>query len=235
MRTLIVGAGEVGNALYDVLSPYYDVELIDKNGVIIPSSKAGKLDIMHICFPYFKGFEREVKKYKKKYKPRFTVIHSTVPVGTSKKCGACHSPIRGIHPYLEKSIQEFVKFVGGDNADRVAEYFRRAGLKVHICRKAETTELGKLVSTTYYATIIEYVKAVEKLCDKYKVPFSEAFTLFQQTYNKGYERLGYPEYQRPVLVPIQRKQGGHCTLPNCDLLEFKFSRLVKELNKKDAI
>ena len=227
-KTLIIGAGQIGKALYEVLSPYYDTAIVDKHEKPITKD----VDIMHICFPYSKNFVKEVKRYQKLYKPKITVIHSTVPVGTSRKCNACHSPVRGMHPYLAESIRTFVKFVGGKKADLVAEYFRRANIKAYICRKSETTELGKLLSTTYYAVCIEYVKSAEKLCEKYKVPFSEAFTLFNLTYNEGWTKLGHPEYQRPTLVPIQRKQGGHCTLPNCDLLESKFTKLIKELNEK---
>lgn len=218
MKTQIIGMGEVGSALEKVLSPYYPIS---------PSQP----EILHICFPYSDDFISEVKRYQVGYQhPRITVIHSTVPVGTSRKLKACHSPIIGIHPYLEKSIKTFTKFVSGEGADEVADYFRRVGLKVQICRESETTELAKLTSTLYYGLCIEYAKEVEKLCESHKVPFSEVYTLWNKTYNEGYKKLGYEEVIRPVLQPIQRRIGGHCVIPNLDLLKSKFVDFLKSLN-----
>ena len=228
MKTLIIGAGEIGNALYEILHPFYETYIKDKGDL-----EMGGIEIMHVCFPYFGGFIEEVKKYQKQYNPKYTAIHSTVPVGTSERCSACHSPVRGAHPYLAESLKTFVKFVSGNDADTVAEYFRCAGLKVYICRKSETTELGKLLSTTYYATCIEFVKEAEQLCQVHNVPFAEAFTLFQQTYNEGWRKQDYAEYQRPVLIPIQNKQGGHCTLSNCELIkESNFANFVLKQNNR---
>ena len=87
----------------------------------------------------------------------------------------------------------------------------------------------KLLSTTHYGLEIEFVKEVKRLCSKYKVPF-EAWTLWVENYNQGYEKLGFPEYKKPNLVPIMKRIGGHCVLPNCDLLDSKFADLIKKLN-----
>lgn len=229
MKTLIIGNGEVGSALYFVLEVRYNEEVQIRDYTV--GLKVDSIDIMHICFPYSDEFVDYVKKYQEEYNPKYTVIHSTVPVGTSSKCNACHSPIEGAHPHLEESLQKFTKFVGGKDADVVAEYFRDAGVKVYICRKSETTELAKLLSTTYYALCIEFVKEAERLCDANEVPFSEAFTLFQEKYNEGWRELNRPEYQRPILIPIQKKQGGHCTMPNCELLNSVFAKIVLELSE----
>lgn len=229
MKTLIVGNGEVGSALAAVLSPFYDLVLRDVEHVECDP------DIMHVCFPYSEKFIEQVHEYQKMYIPALTVIHSTVPVGTSRKCGAVHSPIRGNHPFLAEGIASFVKFVGGPSpeVDIVAEYFRRASMKVYLCRTSEATELAKIVDTTFYAVCIEYVKEIDRICNRLQVPFAEAFTLWQQTYNEGWTDLGYPEYNRPVLAPIQGRQGGHCTLNNLPFLlqhGSEFARLVHELN-----
>lgn len=227
MTTLIVGRGEVGKALDEVLRDKYKIHIVDKD----EEETIDKVDMMHICFPYSLQFMAEVERYQDKYKPRITVIHSTVPPGVSKILNACHSPIRGMHPFLVESLRTFVKFVGGQDADEVADYLRHAGLKVQICRDSKTTEIAKLLDTLYYGTCIEFAKDSEKLCKKYRVPFSEAYTLYNQTYNEGYEKLGNKEFIRPVLQPIQRKIGGHCVVPNLDLLKCKFSNFIKSLNR----
>lgn len=227
MKSLIVGRGEIGKALYDVLTDNYcqDVDIIDEESDV----RDGTFDIMHICFPYSEGFASEVKRYQALYTPTYTVIHSTVPVGTSRKLEAIHSPVIGLHPFIKEGLKTFVKYLSGDKAGEVADYFRRAGIKVYLFDKQETTELLKILDTTLYAVNIEYTKDIKRQCEKYGVPF-EAWSIYNHNYNEGYKKLGFLEYVRPELVPIMTRQGGHCTRNNCDLLDTPFTKLVKELN-----
>jgi len=221
-NSVIIGAGEVGRALFFSLITHYQVFCFDKK------YQPCKATYLHICFPYSKDFVREVKKYQRIYKPKYTIVHSTVPVGTSRKCGAIHSPVRGIHPFLQEGLKTFIKYLGGEKASEVADYFRRAGFRVYLFDKPETTELMKILSTTFYGTCIEFTKEVKRLCQKYKVPF-EAWTIWTKDYNEGYKKLGFPEFQRPNLVPIMKKTGGHCVRPNYQLLKSKFTNFLKKL------
>jgi hypothetical protein len=140
---------------------------------------------------------------------------------------ATHSPVIGIHPHLEEGIRTFTKFLGGPIASEVADEFRRAGLRVYIFEKSETTELMKILDTTFYGMCIEYTKDVKKQTEKFKVPF-EAWTLWTNNYNEGYTKLGHPEYVRPNLVPIMTEIHGHCVRPNLELLETKFTKFLKK-------
>ena len=210
-KTLILGDGEIGTALYNVLSDVYDCSIRGKDNT------KEQFNIIHICFPYNEDFVKEVKRYQELYRPQHTVIHSTVPIGVSRECKATHSPVRGLHPNLEKSLKTFVKFVGG--SDEVADYFRGAGMRVHLCRKPETTELLKLNSTETYRGDIQRVQYLEKICEKYDVPFAEVYTIATTSYNEGYKELGFPEYQRPVLQPLQKEIGGHCLEPNHKIIK----------------
>lgn len=209
MKQLVIGLGEVGSAIRKV----FNCDGFDKGSI-----NNDIYDIIHICIPYTKTFIKTVKNYQKKFKPKFTIIHSTVPVGTSRKCEAIHSPIRGIHPNLYEGIMTFEKFIGGKNASEVADIFRKHGLKVILCDKQETTELGKLLDTEYYRACIEFTKRAGNECDKYNVPFHEVYTLFNMTYNDGYSKLGHKEYVRPVLQNIKTPVGGHCVMQNAKLL-----------------
>ena len=140
MRTLIIGRGEIGKSLEKVLKgALYTVFSRDKEN--IPDVK--NVEIMHICFPYSDTFIETVKDYQEEYQPKYTVIHSTVPVGTSRKCNAIHSPVVGIHPHLADSIKTFTKYLSGEGASEVADYFRRAGIKVYLFNNQEETELMK--------------------------------------------------------------------------------------------
>jgi len=224
LKTLIIGNGEVGKALYNILSKYYATLITDKE---VLSDK--DIEIIHIAFPYSKHFIKDVKEYQRIYKPKYTVIHSTVPVGTSRQCNAIHSPVKGIHPYLEKSIKTFTKFLGGSQAGEVADYFRRAEINVYITDKQESTELIKIDSTNWYGVCIEKTKETKELCDRYDVPF-ELFTLWTKDYNEGYERLGFSQYKRPLLIPIMKTLGGHCIRQNAKLIKTRFAKLINKLN-----
>jgi len=227
MRGVVIGAGEVGTAVHSVLVDAYRTGLVDKDYDVAPAPD--DVEIIHVCFPWGDWFDQEIEKYRDQYKPKYTVIHSTVPVGTSSRLDAIHSPVRGMHPNMEEGLRRFVKFVGGPapKSDAVVDYLRRAGMRVKLCRRSETTELAKLMSTLYYGVCIEFVKEAERLCGKHGAPFAEAFTLWQKTYNEGYRDILRPEYARPVLEPIQQKIGGHCVRENSVLLDSKFSELVQ--------
>lgn len=225
MRTLIIGGGEIGKSLLDVLDKQYECCVIDKG-----DEAHLDYEIMHVCFPYSENFVEQVIQYQQLYHPKYTVIHSTVPVGTSNIVGAVHSPCVGIHPHLGESLTTFKKFLGGPDASNVAQYFRRAGIKVYITDKSMTTELMKICSTSFYGLCIEWIKEVKRLCKEDDIPF-EAWSLWTDNYNKGYNKLGYPEYIRPNLVPIMTEIGGHCVIPNLQLLDSPFAKFIKNQNE----
>jgi len=232
MKSLIIGKGEVGKGLYRALKTTHPTRIRDKE--VLPEEKRGKkvkFKILHICFPYFKNFEKEVKKYQKRYSPKYTVIHSTVPVGSSRKCKAYHSPIRGQHPNLTKSIKTFVKYLGPKSMV-LRVYFELAGIKIKMFEKPETTELLKILSTTYYAWNILFCKEAKKICDEHKLDFDKIYTQGNETYNEGYKILGKTNVIRPVLKPTKSSIGGHCLIRNCKLLKSKITSLILKFNEK---
>lgn len=221
-RSLIIGKGQIGEALGKVLSCYnpvfldFHIDLRISAGEFVANNPT--IDVMHVCFEYSDRFVKSVKKYQSVFRPKHTVIHSTVPVGTCRKVGAISSPCRGIHPNLEEGIRTFPKFLAGENASELADYFRRAGIKVILLDDQEAAEAGKLFDTEYYRVCIEFCQRVKRFCDQQKINFHETYTLFNQTYNEGYEQLGYPEFIRPILQPIMTKIGGHCVIPNSKII-----------------
>ncbi|NMB92554.1 MAG: hypothetical protein GYA31_02970 [Parcubacteria group bacterium] len=226
---LIIGKGEIGKALYNILKPYYKVYIRDKDDDL-----NGTFDVLHICYPPIKNFINITKSYIKKYNPKLVILHSTVPVGYAKKVGAIavHSPIRGKHPHLEKGIKTFVKYFGGPKAKEAAKYFSQIGIKTKIMTNSETTELLKILDTTYYGWNIVFAKEVKRICDKLKLDFNEVYTIPNQDYNEGYIKLKMPHVVRPVLKPMEGKIGGHCIIPNLYLLKDWLTDIIKERNKK---
>jgi hypothetical protein len=221
MKSLVIGSGEIGTSLNNII----DQDIRDKAVIVNDTS----YDIIHICFPFSKTFIKDVKDYQKEYNPKYTVIHSTVPVGTSRKLKAIHSPCLGIHPHLEESMLTFKKFIGGGDTNLI-QWFRRLGFKVQPFDNPETTELMKILSTTKYGLDITFNQEVKELCDTYKVPF-EAWTLWTNNYNTGYEKLGYEEYKRPNLIYMKGNIGGHCVLNNLKLLNTKWKLMKKYFRK----
>ena len=223
MKTLILGNGEIGKSLFNVLvKEYTDADIYGSAAMKLEDED---YDIMHIAFPYSEKFVEQVEAYKKKFKPRFIVNHSTVPVGTSRLIGAVHSPCVGIHPDLAESMLTFDKFLGGEQASDVAQYFRRCGMKVYLTDKQETTEFMKMQSTTFYGVCIEFNKELKRKCRELDIPF-ELWTVWTQNYNAGYTKLGHPEFTRPLIVPIETSIGGHCVRPNLRINNTKFAEFM---------
>lgn len=208
---LIVGYGEIGRSLGKVIT----ADALDRT--ITPPH--AQYDVLHIAFPYSSAFIQEVKKYQKKYSPKLTIVHSTVPVGTSKKLGAVHSPVVGVHPNLEKGIRTFVKLFGGPDAKKAAAIFKRQGITTKIFDKAETSEAAKVWDTTYYGWNIIFAKEVARWCKKHKLNFEDVYTFHNHNYNEGYKKLGREDVVRPVLKNVPGKIGGHCVVPNCHLID----------------
>ena len=228
MKTLIVGYGEIGKALYSVLNNAgYDVKYRDFES----SEKIENIDVMHVCFPYSKTFVKSVAKYKKIYKPKNTVIHSTVPVGTSEKCKSYYSPVRGIHPHLEKSLLTFVKYLAPNN-DVLKSYFEKAGISIEESEKTQTLEAMKLYCTTIYALNVIAEKEIWDFCKKHNLDFETVYTKCNQTYNDGYEKLGFPQFSKYILSHKDGKIGGHCLIPNCKLLKTDISKFILKQNNK---
>lgn len=213
MVHLVVGYGEVGKSLGKVLGKH----------MFFTHSKTNwdysHVDVIHICIPYSDTFVADVKKWKKK--GDLVIVHSSVPVGTCAKLGVVHSPIRGVHPHLEKGIRTFTKYFGGKNANKAARIFSRLGLKTKIYANADITEALKLWDTTQYGRMIMLEKEIYQWCEENTLPFSAIYTEGNRSYNEGYTKLGMAHVVRPVLKHMPGEIGGHCVLPNAKLLKVK--------------
>jgi len=217
----ILGYGEVGKSIAKFYKNPRTKDLGKDDGL-------QGVEILNVCIPWNNNFVKIVKKEIKKVKPKLTIIHSTVAPGTTKKIGrmVVHSPIRGIHPHLYKGIKTFVKYVGADNkkAGNLAErHLKSLGVRTRVFFPSVTTEIGKLLDTSYYGLCIAWHAEMGKICRKYKIDFEEAVTDFNQTYNEGYVKLGKKNVIRPVLYPPKNGISGHCIIPNAKILN-KYSK-----------
>jgi hypothetical protein len=222
---VIIGYGEVGEALHKIF-PSAEVDDIPKNKLAAKQ----QYSVMHICFPYVdKHFVTYVRAYQNKFKPHITIIHSSVPIGTSDSLAAVHSPVRGVHPNIEEGIRTFVKFFGGMKAMEAARIFERKGIKTQVIRDSRTTEALKLWDTTQYGVMILLEKEIHKFCRINGLDFEVIYGIANATYNDGYARLGMQHVIRPALMHKDGKIGGHCVVENAHLLNTPSAkRIIKE-------
>ena len=235
-RIGIIGHGEIGSSLEAIYLDFTDLIFIkDLNR----DDGLSNIDVLNICIPYSDNFETIVSEYILSIKPKLTIIHSTVvPLTTkniiekTKEKMIVHSPVRGVHPKLYDGIKIFVKFIGAESkepAKMAMDHLESMEITTEICENSVVTELGKTLSTTYYGLCIAWHGEVQELCKKYGVPFREVMTRFNQTYNEGYSVLGKKNVIRPVLHPPTSKIGGHCVIPNAELLTTIFSSPALDL------
>lgn len=233
----IFGVGQIGQAINKLYK--HGCYLKDKNGLYM--GFPNKLDILHVCIPYGENFIRDISAEIIVHDPDMVIIHSTVAIGTTteiqrkfNKKIIAHSPVRGVHPNLYKSLKTFVKYIGINyyHGEEVARHFKKLGMKCKIVTPPEATEAGKLWSTTQYGMMILIQKEIKKFCDEHGIDFNIVYREFNETYNQGYKKMKMRNVIRPVLKHIPGKIGGHCVIPNCKLLKSELAELIRFKNQK---
>lgn len=220
MNVTIVGYGEIGKAFEEVLKPTAEVSIYDKMDWEINGTN-NNVDVLIIAFPYDEFFKSEVWKYKNHFNPKKTVIVSTVPIGTCRELEAIHSPVEGKHPRLADSIRKGTRWVGGSNAFNVTQLFEEANLEVRQVKESEFTEFLKLRSTSLYGVNIEFARYSKSVANKIDMDF-ELVKEFDRDYNNLYKELGMSQFQRYILDPPEGKIGGHCVVPNAEILDKQY-------------
>ena len=231
------GMGKVGSALVELLRPHTTI-LIDDPKYYRPPTTTSllssvnlpgwfvKCDFLHVCVPYFVGFVEEIKLKQKRFHPEVTIIHSTVPVGTSRKLNAVHSPVMGQHDQLEQSLRESKKFVSGEDPEairRAINHLESVGIATtgwhpDIFRGGpELTEALKLLcSVRLYNDLAFYEFAYKFLLARKCDP--RVLYAWTGVYNKCNGGLG-GKFQRPMLEFPEGKIGGTCVKQNVEMLE----------------
>lgn len=227
-KILVIGLGEVGRPLLEVISDHLEVVGID----IAPVEFNGECEVMHICFPFqVLNFVDQCVEYINKYRPKLTVINSTVSPGTTRKIhqkagtAIAYSPVRGKHIKMKQEMLHYDKFIGGidrESSQKTADHFQAVGMKTRILSSPETAELAKLSETTYFGVLIAWAQELERYCDQLSVNYDEVTTIF--------EEIAYlpPVKYFPGII------GGHCVMPNIKILKETFkSELLDAIEKSN--
>ena len=247
-KVLVVGLGEVGRPLFELLdeSGCFIVHGIDldeaKMGEVGQHKKnlVKEVDIMHICIPCVnqEKFISTVANYAKQFKPKLVIINSTVMPRTTKEvskrceCLVAHSPVRGVHESLEHvkwEMKRWTKYIGGvdaKSAEAASKHFQELGLKTKVLKSSLESELAKLFETTYRAWMIACFQEMHRISRHFDAFFDDIVDFIEDTH-----RL---RFDRPVMFP--GVIGGHCIIPNTELLlrsyDSELLRLILKSNEK---
>jgi len=211
MTDLIFGMGEIGSAIFELLTNRgFDCIGWDLDKAKEERHNYKKLDFIHVCIPYSENFEDIVRTLSNDYKVPI-IIHSTVKPGTSKALHCCYSPVRGVHKSMVKDLEYYEKYYAV-NTDFSHDAFTKRFEKTNLVADSTDLEYTKiLVDTTYYGWIIAYRKHVDKIHPVYW-EFAEEI----------HDKLG----NRPIMYNDNKPIGGHCVVPNLELIDIPLFREV---------
>lgn len=212
-KTLVVGIGEVGGPLAEVLETGGPVLRHDLEPVMFDDP----IGVMHICFP-FRDRERfceTAAQYVRRFCPELTIVNSTVIPGTTQMLesmtGApvCYSPVRGKHTEMATALRNYHKFVAGADpaaVDKAQAHFRSAGIATERMSSPEVLELAKLSETTYFGVLIAFAQELNRYAQAVGVDYQEITNFFKEIHFLPHATY-YPGFI-----------GGHCVIPNINLL-----------------
>ena len=128
MTDIILGMGEVGETLFDLLkNRNFECVGIDadasKSKNYTENSMIKNAEYLHICLPgELSKFVEITLDWISKFKDlKIVLVHSTVKPGTTKKIQeksivpVLFSPVRGVHRRFSEDIKKYTKFIASDN------------------------------------------------------------------------------------------------------------------------
>lgn len=227
---LVVGLGEIGRPLLDILRGAHDAA-----GRDIEDRPFDGVQVLHLCFPYSPDFVSAAARYVALYEPAVVVVNSTVVPGTTteiqEKTGvpAVYSPVRGKHARMAEELRSYRKFVAGTSATAVAlveDHFAAAGMTTQRMSSPEALELAKLLETTYFGVLVAWAQEMDRFAGAVDADYWETTAFL--------EEIGFfpPVRFQPGYI------GGHCVMPNLELLEqvrsSPFIDLMRDSNRRRA-
>jgi len=236
-KDIVIGLGEIGFPIFKLLSKKIKVDGFDKIEKLNTNnfSNIKNIEFMHICIPFSKNFEKSVLQLTKKFNPDGIVIHSTISPNTTKKLQEkldlpiIYSATRGVHKRMLKDLKRYTKFFAvydyAPKSKWASQIFKnklkKCGVKTKQMSQPITLELAKVVcDTSYYGWLINFAQISKMIADKENVDYDEmwSFTDEIQKFLKN----------RPKMFP--GFIGGHCVIPNLDLMDDKSLNQISSIN-----
>jgi len=228
---IIVGTGEIGMPLYELMAGVYKTLPIDlihfkDNYEILANCK-----FLHICLPgTIKDFDDVVCKYVRACNPLYVFIHSTLVPGTTRRLNdklndvvITHTPVHGKHQFnrMKGDMLRYPKYIGVPEnipdlaIENIKDHFAKMGFSIiKVIKNTDTTEWSKILSTTVFGLQVAFAQEVERICDKFGLDYDEVTHFFPIQ-----EDMRGPIY--PGFI------GGHCVMPNV--------KIIKSLHKSNLL
>lgn len=219
MKSLVIGNGQVGQAIYSVIRKHHEAYVRDLEDYAIDN-----IEVLHICYPEHDDFIETTRKYILQYKAAVVVIHSSIRVGTCNKLSdnIVYSPVRGRHPKLASDLLIYPKFIFSNNEivrNIAFDYFDKCGFQCYSFENPSAGELLKLLSNIHMGIEIAWRQEVDRILKHYGVN-SAIYEEWEESYQIGYTESGDSHIARPLMRPDPI--GGHCIIPCTEILAKQF-------------
>ncbi len=239
-KDVIAGLGEIGSPILQLISKTTPAVGYDINEKLMNKKKFEKYAelnarFLHICIPFTKNFEKNIIQLYHKFKPDGIVIHSTIKPYTTERLQSklpvpvIYSATRGVHKRMLYDMKRYVKFYAVEYSAPRANWaaptyeklLRKCGVKTKRMSKPIALELAKIVvDTSYYGWLVTYAQLSNMIAIRNGVDYDEMWSFA----NEIHKYLG----NRPTMFP--GFIGGHCVIPNLDLIHNQTLDLIKKLN-----
>jgi UDP-N-acetyl-D-mannosaminuronate dehydrogenase len=224
---LVIGLGEVGRPILEVLKPFHTVIGRDLEDVTVDD-----VGILHICFPFSEAFVESTSRYVSAYRPSLVIVNSTVVPGTSRAIEKCtgvptvYSPVRGKHVKMNDDLLAYGKFIASTSDDALVHaerHFKAAGLVTQRMSTPEALEVAKLLETSYFGLLVAWAQEMDRFATALSANYDEILEFFREV----------------AVLPSSRFQpgyiGGHCVIPNLALLEeVRSSPFIEAIRHSNA-
>jgi UDP-N-acetyl-D-mannosaminuronate dehydrogenase len=242
-KNVVAGLGEIGYPIYQLISKNeptigYDVDPKLKRAI---SKKCENLQtlFLHVCIPFNEKFLENVENLVEKFTPEIVVIHSTISPYTTKKLQSklaipvIYSATRGIHKRMLKDLKHYSKFYSIYPEAPRSRFASSSFIKLMKKCKVRTKKMSNplvleiskiVVDTSYYGWLINYAQLSNLIAKKHGINFDEMWEFSDEIH----KTLG----NRPKMYP--GFIGGHCVIPNLDLIGEKALFQIDQINNMYA-
>ena len=239
-KDVVAGIGEIGKSILKLLSKDGIVVGFDLNPDLMDKRKIEryknlKTSFMHIAIPVTGKFINNVLKLYKKFQPECIVIHSTIRPGTTEilqgklPIPVIYSATRGVHKRMIYDLKRYTKFFvisanaprGKWASSRYVKMMKACGIKTKKMSKPETLELAKIIcDTSYLGWLVNYAQLSNMIAIEHGVNYDEMWSFTEEIQ----KFLGNRPKMYPGII------GGHCVLPNLDLINNEKLDQIKKIN-----
>lgn len=184
---VVIGLGEVGRPLYNMLVNIHGANKVKGRDLDTARWENYTFDFMHVCFPQTVDFIKQVSGYVEDYAPKCIIIHSTLSPGMTEhlddlfnypdiRLAIFYSPVRGNEKDgMMWCLQHYTKFIapGGrtrvsfsDALDATTKHLESAGMKVEYTTFATALEYAKLLDLCWYGLNIAFYQELERILEE---------------------------------------------------------------------